>query len=78
MLTCNDLFIKFYDECVDPPVLRDPVEIFYSISKDGDNLYTDCELIEETLDSIPLREGVGYYYVPELPANLEPGNYKVR
>jgi len=76
-LTCNDLFIKFYDYCQEPPELKDPYEIYYSISTCRDVLCGEY-IIPETVDSVPLRSGIGQYYIPELPANLELGKYKVR
>lgn len=79
-LSCNSLKVSFYDECQNPSVLRDPYELFYTISKiSGDLLCTDEQIITETVDSVPLRSGVGIYYIPSIPkVMITPGNYRIR
>jgi hypothetical protein len=76
-LGCDQLKILFYNNCQNPPVLQDPLEVYYAISKVKSTLCGE-EIIRETIDSTPLRSGIGKYYVPVLPSNLEVGKYKVR
>ena len=76
LLTCSDLFVMFYDYCQEPPVMRDPYEVYYSISICDS--YCGDNILNETIDADPLRESVGKYYVPQLPSDLETGKYKVR
>jgi hypothetical protein len=75
-LTCDDLFILFYDQCQEPPVATDPYEVFYYISRCMTG-YCGQEILTDTVDSVPLRNDVGKYYVPELPSDLEPGKYRL-
>jgi len=77
-LTCNDLKICFYDYSVDPAILKDPYIVYYSISKPTDTLCTKEQIYFETIDSTAIRSGIGTYYVPTLPKDLEVGEYRVR
>jgi len=77
-LTCNSLKICFYDYSIDPPVLRDPYIVYFSISKPTDTLCTQEQIYYETIDTLAIRSGIGTYYVPSIPKDLEVGEYKVR
>jgi hypothetical protein len=77
-LTCNDLQVCFWDECVDPPVKRDPNDIMYSVG-----FYEGCteKLYSESVNQDPIRSSVGCYWIPKLTnydANLTPGKYFVK
>lgn len=82
ILTCNDLFVVFWDECVDPAVKKDPYEVLYSIG-----FYESCngqcfqKFFNESIDQVPIRDSLGTYWIPKISKNdaqLEPGNYFVK
>ena len=78
VLTCNDLQVCFWDECVDPPVKRDPYAVLYSVG-----FYEGCtdNLFQESINQTPLTNGTGCYWVPKLTnydANLVPGQYFIK
>ena len=78
-LSCNDLTVCFWDECVEPPVKKDPYIINYSVG-----FYEDCcsvSYFNESIEQEPLRASEGCYWVPKLTNNdssLTPGKYVIK